>query len=101
MKHCPSCVEATESSTRFLPKGKEHAEHPCDITDRPHGNLPDSTYQSGRHCVTVEDNARYEASVASAKAPTRHQVRDTLHTIATTSDEESRDLLSDQMPRTK
>lgn len=94
-------MEATESSTRFLPHGKEHAEHPCDLNDRPHGNLSDSTYQSGRHCVTVEENVRYEASVASGRAPTRHEVKDTLHTIATTSDEESRDLLSDQMLRSK
>lgn len=101
MKHCPSCVDATESSTRFLPRGKEHAAHPCDLTDRPHGNPSNTAYQSGRHCVTADDNAHYEALEAAVKAPTRHEVRDALHVIAVTPDEESRDLLSDQMLRIK
>lgn len=101
MKHCPSCVEATESSTRFLPKGEGHETHPCDLTERPHGNPSSRVYQSGRHCVTAEDNAHYETVAASAKSPTRHEVRDVLHTITITPDDESRDLLSDQMLRTK
>lgn len=98
VKHCPSCVEATEGTTRYLPQGSAHSAHPCDLTDRPHGNPVSTSYQSGRHCVAVEVHAQHEALT---KDQPRHEVRDALHTISVTPDDESRDLLSDHMLRTK